>query len=508
MNYHLLKRVTLFELKKLSNFDLLIQSIIFSLLMYIIIRAKFLSFTHDESLSYLAINSQNAWLKTANNHILNTIFMKISECLFGESELALRLPNIIAHALFMWMGWKILKTLYTRRILKTSSTLFVIFCGFWFLNTNPFMLDFFSLARGYGLSLGFLMTSVYFFIRDVCEHSVNNKWIFAFLFSSLSTIANFNLLNYHLSIIAIMITIEFFNYRYTSYLQRLKNILRNNQIFFIINLCFIVLASCWLMFLKNRGELYYGGDNGVIKDSIDSLIRVSLYFNNYNQKMIILIRYFILFVFMGMSGITLYVATSYKKVTGALCMLIIINLNIFIVIIQHYLVQTLYPIERTALFFLPLFFLYFTLCMEETSRLFKKLTMFFIIPVLVVLCIIWSLNFFYSINFTQTYTWNYDSNTKIMMQDLYKEYMNMNNKPTSVMLGIDWLFEPTTNYYRISRRFTWLQPTTREGYLEKKYDFYYLFENESKKLQKNQDISIINRYVMTNTILAIQHKNK
>ena len=502
MNHHFLTRTILFKLKNFSNFDLLVLFTILLLLAYTIMRANILSFTHDESLSYLAIHSHDGLLMTANNHILNTIFMKISEYLFGETEWALRLPNVIAHVLFMIMGWRILIALQIQERLGTQQTRVIIICYFLLLNTNPFMLDFFSLARGYGLSLGFLLTSVYFFRRDISEHLVSYKWVFTFLFSSLAVMSNFNMLNYHLSLLIVMIISEFAEYKNTPYLQRLKNIFRNYQILFIINLCFVALVSFWLMFLRQQGELYFGGNDGLIKDSIDSFVKASLYFNNDNREMIRLIRYSILILYAAISGMTLYMAIIHKKVSAALGLFLIVSLNVLIIVVQHYLIKTPYPIERTILFLLPLYFSYFIFFMDELSVHFKRFAIFVAVPLSVVLSFICMLNFFNSINFTKTYTWVYDSQTKIMMQDLQKEYVNMNHKPKSIMLGIDWVFEPTTNYYRLAKRFKWLQPTTRGGYLEKKYDFYYLFENENNKLKANQNISILKQYVRTNTVLS------
>jgi len=44
---------------------------------------------------------QPKWGNTANNHLLNTALMQLCSTLFGNSELSLRLPNVLAHAVYL-----------------------------------------------------------------------------------------------------------------------------------------------------------------------------------------------------------------------------------------------------------------------------------------------------------------------------------------------------------------------------------------------------------------------
>ena len=77
-----------------------------SVLSFIITKSNVASFTHDESVTYNRYVNQsyyNLIFHTdpyTNNHLLNTILIKTSEKLFGSSELALRLPNILLLIVF------------------------------------------------------------------------------------------------------------------------------------------------------------------------------------------------------------------------------------------------------------------------------------------------------------------------------------------------------------------------------------------------------------------------
>ena len=137
-------------------FFLLVSLLLISFDLY---KASHASFTCDESFTYLnyvhmsvlqIISYHNPF---PNNHILNSLLMKLSESFFGSSELALRLPNILAHILFLVITYKLL----SRYCPKNGIFFFIL------VNANPFMIDFFSLARGYGLALGLMSAGIYFY---------------------------------------------------------------------------------------------------------------------------------------------------------------------------------------------------------------------------------------------------------------------------------------------------------------------------------------------------------
>ena len=119
-------------------------------------KAYFDSFTHDESKTWLdsihrsiiEIITFNYPESTTNNHLLNTLLMKGCSVLFGDSEFSLRLPTWLAHFIYIY---------FTIRILQLFDNAWIIVSGFIILNFNPYLVDFFSIARGYGLALAFMM---------------------------------------------------------------------------------------------------------------------------------------------------------------------------------------------------------------------------------------------------------------------------------------------------------------------------------------------------------------
>ena len=89
----------------------------------------------------------------ANNHVLYTLLAKVTVGLFGPHELALRLPSLLGGLLF-FVGL----FLVSRRLFGD---------GWWLLlsvalnGLNPYVLDYLSMARGYGLALGLWICALY-----------------------------------------------------------------------------------------------------------------------------------------------------------------------------------------------------------------------------------------------------------------------------------------------------------------------------------------------------------
>jgi len=135
-------------------------------------RAARVPLTYDEAASYIRYIDTNvpsvfdttAWsifnFEVATNHFVNTLLTKACVAVAGNSELALRIANLIAYTMFLVFSVVILQR-YVRP--------WVAVAGLLLLNLNPYVLDFFALSRGYGLSLGFLMGALFFLFRFLID---------------------------------------------------------------------------------------------------------------------------------------------------------------------------------------------------------------------------------------------------------------------------------------------------------------------------------------------------
>src|ERR1019366_4686768 len=102
---------------------------------YTLIRAYQLSFTWDESFSYLqfvrnGILFPDKYEKMdANNHLLNTWLNIHLIKYFGVSEFVLRLPSLCSHLLFLFFSYK---------LVKDFQSIWLVVASFLIINLNPY----------------------------------------------------------------------------------------------------------------------------------------------------------------------------------------------------------------------------------------------------------------------------------------------------------------------------------------------------------------------------------
>lgn len=170
----------------------------------VVARAVLVPLTYDEAASYLRYISQDFLaifnFEVATNHFLNTLPTKLVSIIAGDSELALRLPSLAGYGLYLSFSVLILRSISERA---------VAIAGFVLLNLNPYLLDYFALSRGYGLSLGCLMGALFFFLRfagaRVSGESGRTDAARALMFGCAAVLAGFSLLDAYLGIFVVMI---------------------------------------------------------------------------------------------------------------------------------------------------------------------------------------------------------------------------------------------------------------------------------------------------------------
>jgi hypothetical protein len=93
----------------------------------------------------------------ANHHVVNSLLAMLTTRLFGVSELTLRIPSLLGGLIYL---------LAVRAIVLYVFSAEWAIAAFALLSLNPFVLDYLSAARGYGLALGFLMCALWFLLRS------------------------------------------------------------------------------------------------------------------------------------------------------------------------------------------------------------------------------------------------------------------------------------------------------------------------------------------------------
>ena len=158
-------KITFYAPFKNHYFNIILGTIAVITFLYVCVRAYLLSITYDEAFTFLyhALRPYLDILTFAgpvksNSHLLNTFLIKFFVGIFGISEFTIRIPALLGFLVYLIAICKIL-----RLFLKE----WYLILGICLLMLNPFMLDFFSCARGYSLGLGFFALSLYFLFEEI-----------------------------------------------------------------------------------------------------------------------------------------------------------------------------------------------------------------------------------------------------------------------------------------------------------------------------------------------------
>lgn len=459
---------------------------------YIIYKASTTSYTHDESYTYTHYVHQGFMdivsYKTpyTNNHILNTVVMKYCELLFGSSELSLRLPNILAFILYSIF---IILLLY-KYIPKLMFPFYLL------MVLNPHLLDFFALARGYGLSFAFLLMSLYYL--SLYFTSKQNKHLILFNVGAfLSVMSNFSLLNYYVAALIV--------YNIVSYVVLKTNSTSNNYHFYKqnkINIVSVILSGMVLYEplrrISKMSLLDFGGKNGFMEDTVGTAIYSFFYEMYVTPFLETIFKVFIVSV-VALTLIIILKAIVQRNITlfNAHISLVLINLILIaivaITIAQHLILGNDYYIHRFALFFYPIFILNFIFLLNYFFQLSKTTSVS-----ISYLCASLALFNIYINHNTAFYKdWKIDSDVKSMMQNLVLEHEKYPNK--NIRLGINWLFEPGVNFYRYTWDLKWLNPAHRRGI--SKYDDYFYILNTDKEYMDLSNKPLVYKNEQTGAVL-------
>ena len=464
----------------------LTAAISIGLLIYVGLKAGSTSFTHDESFTYLRyvhepfmdiISYKRPY---TNNHILNTVLVKYSEHFFGNSELALRLPNILACVLYL---------IYVFKLLKKVAVVLIIPC-FIVLILNISLVDFFSLARGYGLSFAFMLMSIYHLIRYFDTFSKKDLILFN-VGAFFAVLSNFSLLNFYVAALVVYNVMSLIHSKLNS--DKSYRFFKTNRIHLISLVVFIAVLYEPIRRISKQGMLDFGGKTGILEDTFGSLIRGVCYETVIPMGILYMILAFIVIMLIAIGVLiakNMYTRNSAFLNTHRPLLIVYFTLLCIIIVslAQHILIHNDFYTGRFALFLYPLLMLNFIYLMNYVFEAHYKKTVIVLSGGLAFLLL---LNFSANMNLYFFQEWKYDWGTKTAIDVLTKEYLKKSTSKHKVKLGVNWLFEPTTNFYRYTRNLTWLTKTHRDG-LKKTDDYYYLFQSDTNAyLAKDRPVLLL-----------------
>src|SRR5258706_7543058 len=174
--------------------------IAFLLWCYIIYRALFISITQDEAYTYLLVKTYK-WklaLTTTNTHWLNSFFMRLLLYLPGQDHLwKIRMLPVLCWIIYSYS---------TIRLSTYFKSQWIGFVFFIIAVLNPFLIFYFSLARGYAPACALIMLSLWLSFKNIQSNEIRpQKWFNVFLAASVATLANFSAFYFFLGLISIFL---------------------------------------------------------------------------------------------------------------------------------------------------------------------------------------------------------------------------------------------------------------------------------------------------------------
>ncbi|MBK8500173.1 MAG: hypothetical protein IPL52_15460 [Flavobacteriales bacterium] len=426
------------------------------------------SFTHDESFSFLRYPKQSVSdlvdhkMAYTNNHLLNSLGMKASCHFFGTSELACRLPNLMALVIYLIYGALLLRGVHP----------LLAAVGYPLLFTNVYLMEFFTLARGYGLSFGFLLMALYHLWRAADTRHWAHTILFhlAFLLASWS---NFTL-DHHLpgGVIAFQLAVRLG--MGTERWDR-KPLRRNTILQVVLLLITGKLIGTPVERTLQANALDFGGDSGFYGDTVSTLVR-SLFPTMQVEGTMMTIIQAVLTVIVVIAAV-LVILNRVRRTEGNDPLFILVTCLVLTcagVYLQHLLFGVDHLKGRFALFLMPMVVLVFIFMLQRSASR-------SIVPAAVVCSACLAGSIYCVPQHWGTYAsweWGYDMDTKNAMHELEARHAASPTSEGRLRVGINWLFEPAMNYYRGTRGLYWMEPLTRDS-LSNADDYRYVFANDT-----------------------------
>jgi hypothetical protein len=315
-----------------------------------------------------------------------------------------------------------------------------------------------------------------------------------FFFAALSVWSNFTLLNYFISLLGlynIVLLVNFFKKK-TPQHHSLSHFFTASAPSIIVSVILLFLIIIPLKIIK--GNLF-GPMDGFYQNTMRSLVLSTTQTNS--SVLVTSLCVFCFIVVFALAAVFIYEFTKGNKNVAIkiLAVLLLLILPAFSTILQHVLLNTQFLESRTGVFFIVLFNINILLLVSYLSSTQLK-------RIGNVTCIAYSgflfVNLITEYNLDFYNEWKYDSCTKKMLELVEQDHKASNTKD-SVTIGITWLFEPTINFYKTTKKITWLKKATRKGY-SGGYDYYYV-TNDEAFFQRNKLISLQN-FSTCNAILV------
>jgi len=448
----------------------------------IIYKALAIPVTHDEVATMLHYLNFGTWEimmypdPLPNNHILNTLLAKYSMAIFGVEQWSARLPNVLFFLLYTYAAFKICKMLFERETL-------LFLGGFAIFLFNPFLLDFFSLCRGYGMSNALLLASAMLCLRGFLHQRERALWA-SLAVAVLSAYANFTALIFWCAVNGMLL----FNWLHAyAKEQDRKAFFTKIGIQLGAALAFGALIYPPIRKMQSTNQFIYWQSNSFFQDTIVSLVEntrygsVVLHIPNTYWALLVTLSFFVaigylLYYWHRTSRRTIFTMPLFVAIA-------LLGLTVLTDILQTVLLKTPNLTTRTALLYYPLFVLLIISALQHFHLLQPRISR--AIGGAMIVLSLWHMS--RTVTLDQVREWWYDENTFQVQEKLRRAALG-----GRVSLQTNWHFHRSFDFYAQNGETPWIEllDYSKEIDTTAQAEFYYIFDSDWAQLQDQYEIIV------------------
>ena len=319
------------------------------------------------------------------------------------------------------------------------------------------------------------------------------------LSSLLAILSSFILVDVYLALLITYVVMTFIDCKYFS--NQKYHLLISNKVHLIPFLVLVIILYEPIRRVALNSDLNFGGKIGLYSDTLSYLTSYAVHGTHFSSiefssikiifSCIVLITTILIIKMIIKRDMIFW--EKYKN-------LVVLNLLIWVITIeislQHIIFNADYPIGRFSLFILPIYIFQFGFLLSFIGDYYKNA----VLTVSISLAIISCLSFVSKADFYSCSEWEYDMETRNMMQLLSEYHSKYDANSTNVRIGINSFYEPTINFYRITKNISWLLPADRNGLLIS--DSYYYCKKEELDQLKLSNYKIIANFARIKMLLV------
>ncbi len=273
-----------------------------------------------------------------NNHLLNTLLIKFFTQFLPVHQFTLRIPALLGGAAYLIASVGIgreLKWPFWARLL-----LFVSLCG------NHFVCDFLSLARGYGMSAGYLLVGVWMAVRFVqTQRLASLRW--AMFWAGLSVFASFTAVNFFLPFCLCLGWVV------------LKRKLGRRFWLSILAGIAALAAVCYLPFkrMSETDQFHFWSAKSFYDDTVLTTAQGYVYLKRwlgFAHPLDVANGFAVVWAIWGLVAVLLFFKKRKDISEPVLFVWLLLTGTVAVTILQAYLIKTPYLSGRTAVIFWPM----------------------------------------------------------------------------------------------------------------------------------------------------------